>query len=177
MFRTAADGLHRSPHIVVARHQIPARRQEIRGLHTAAQVIGLGSALAAIRQRGRPDNVTVSIHYRMRAPKTMGFFRVQRGVNSAEDYIGAALPRHFANLISAQGIPRMDTDADDIATLDAVRIYRTERFIDEKRIAEGGWRSSRKYIQPTRRNNGSAKRHMARIDKVDPQALLHWARK
>jgi hypothetical protein len=91
--------------------------------------------------------------------------------------MGAALPRYPANLVPAQGICRMDTDADDIATLDAAGVYRTERFINENRVAVGGWRSSRKHIQTTRRNDGSAKRRMARIDKVNFHALLRWARK
>jgi hypothetical protein len=78
-------------------------------------------------------------------------------VNSAEDDIGAALTSQSSNLISTQGIPRVYTDAYDIATLDAAWIHRTEHFIDQYRVAERRGRGSRKHIEPARRDNGSAK--------------------
>ena len=90
-------------------------------------------ASAAILQNGRPDDVAVSLDHRMCPPDAVRFLRIECGVNSAEDDIGAALPSQSANLIPAQGIPRMDADADDISALDAAWIHRSECLIDDYR--------------------------------------------
>jgi hypothetical protein len=45
------------------------------------------------------------------------------------------------------------------------------RFIGQYRIAESNRRGSRKHVKPTRRNDGSAKRQMARIYEVNIHEL------
>jgi hypothetical protein len=117
----------------------------------------LRSTLAAVRQRSRPDKVAVSLHHGVRAANFQSFFRIECGVNSAEDDKGSALSRQFANLISAQGIPRVDSNANDIAGLDAEGIKRSEGLINEDWIAERGWCCRGNYEEPARSDNGSAK--------------------
>src|SRR5574340_406848 len=43
MLRTAADGLHRGPHVTLARHQVPARGQKTAALDAAAMIERLRS--------------------------------------------------------------------------------------------------------------------------------------
>jgi len=131
-----AHGLHRCPHISAARYKIPTRGHKIRCLDMSAGVNGLGNASATILQHGRPDEVTVSLDHRMRPSNAVRLLRIECGVNSAEDDVGTALPCQSPNLISTQRIPRMDADADDISTLDAAWIHRTECFIDHYGVAE-----------------------------------------
>src|ERR1035438_292814 len=141
MFRTATDGLYRGPHIVVARYKIPTRGQEIRGLDSAAQISGLGSGPAAVRQCGWPDNLTIAHHNSVRSPEATCFLRIECGVDSAKDYKGTALTADLANGISTQGILGMDADPDDITRLNAIGVQRMNCFIDETRVAEGRRRS------------------------------------
>src|SRR5262249_27249327 len=97
----------------------------------------------------------------------MCFLWIEGGVNAAEDNIGTPRACHPANIIASQCIRGVDANADDIAALDAAWIHRIERFVNENRVAEGGWGSGGKHIQPTRRNDRNTKRHVAWIDEVN----------
>jgi hypothetical protein len=88
-------------------------------------------------------------------------------MNSTEDHKGAAPPSYSADLISAECVPRVYPYADDISALDAIGIDRIECFIDNFGVAEGFWRGTRKYIQPARRNHGSAEGDMTWVYQVD----------
>jgi hypothetical protein len=44
-------------------------------------------------------------------------------MNAPEHHLGAALARHFANLVAPQRIRRVDSDANDIPRLNVVRVH------------------------------------------------------
>src|SRR6185312_12378166 len=63
MLGTAADGLHRGPHVILARHQVPARGQETATLDATAMTKRLSGAFAAVRPYQRPDQVALARHH------------------------------------------------------------------------------------------------------------------
>ena len=67
----------------------------------------------------------------MGATVFQGFFGIQRSVNAPVNYPRAASTRHAANLVSAQSIARVHTDADDISQRDAFRHNRLQRLVDK----------------------------------------------
>jgi hypothetical protein len=117
-------------HVALPRHQVPPRRQELRGFDAAALVHCLWSLARAIRQHLCPHDISVSFNHGVGAAKLMRFVWVEGCVNASEHHLGAAVARHSANFVASERIRRVDTDADDIARLDAVWGYCRQSFID-----------------------------------------------
>src|SRR5208337_4949878 len=118
MLGAAADGLHRGPHVTLARHQIPSRRHEVLGFNPATLVQRLEIAIGMISQDHRPGQVAVTFHYSVRAAQIRRFLRIKRGVNSAENNGGSTPASRVADLVSAQSVARVNADANDVASLD-----------------------------------------------------------
>ena len=133
MFWTSAHRLHRGPHAAVARDQIPACRQEAGAVDTAAEINRLGSTLSTIRENLCPDEIAVTLNHGMRPPDGSCFIRKASRVNAAEDHPGASLTAPPPDLVSAWRVSGADSDPDDIASLDAVRIKRKERVSSTSR--------------------------------------------
>ena len=103
----------------------------------------------------------------MGAPQIQGFLRIEGRVNATENNIGALLPRHFADFISAQRIPGMNSNSHDIAGLEAARISRNKCFIHENRVVVSGRCGRRQHIKPAWRDDRRAKGRMAWVDQVN----------
>ena len=67
--------------------------------------------------------------------EVQGFVRVQRGVNAAIDDERAPVASDPADLVSAQGVARVDADADDVARRDGGRVELLEGLVGDERIA------------------------------------------
>jgi len=130
VFGASTNGLHRSPHILFRIHQVPARGQEVAAGNLAAFIDSLRLAGQAIDYRLAPGNVAVSGHHRMSLTQVQSLFRKQGGVNSAVDHPRPTAARHPAHFVAAQGVARMNADADDIARLDGFRHHLLQRLID-----------------------------------------------
>jgi len=89
----------------------------------------------------------------MAFPTFQGLFREERGMNAAINHPSAPAPGHSSNLVAAQGIPRMHTDAHDVTRLNRIGHNLLERFIDENGIAHRPRRGCRKHKQPSRRDD------------------------
>ena len=63
MLRTSANGLHRGPHILVARHQIPSRGQELAAFNPSALIDTVWLAGEAIGHDLAPRNIAISLHH------------------------------------------------------------------------------------------------------------------
>src|SRR5215472_568292 len=166
MFGASADGLHRSPHVAIARNQVPARLNKIAGFDLTAAVERLRSPGATIPQHLCPDNVSIAFHDGMGAAKFPRFFGKKSGVNSAENHISATLSRQLSNFVSAQRVRRMNANADGISRLNARRINLKQGFIYKNGIAESSWRSTGKHVLPPRSDDCSPKRHSAWVNQV-----------
>ena len=75
MLRTAANGLHRRPHVPIFREQIPPRRHEVVAADAAAVVGGRGSSIDAVADDVPPDEIAVAAHDRVSAAVFSGFRR------------------------------------------------------------------------------------------------------
>ena len=95
-------------------------------------------------------------------------------MDAAENYEGTPITRDLANFISAQGILGMNANANNIARLNTIWIHMLECFVDEDGISEEGWRGRGDHIHPTRRNDRSAERRVARIDEVNLHTMFAW---
>src|ERR1700679_3548366 len=101
MLGTTTNRLHRSPHVLVGRQQIPAGRNKLLRIDFAALVNLLRSALDAGLQHLSPDHIAIALYNRVRMTTLQCFLWVERGVDAAVDPPGAAVPRHTANLVAA----------------------------------------------------------------------------
>ena len=77
-----------------------------------------------------------------------------------------ALARKPPDLVSAQGIARVDADADHVAGGDGGRVELLERFVGDERVAVFSRCRCRQHIEPAGGYDGHAERHVARIDQV-----------
>ena len=141
MLRATTNRLHRGPHIFVRRQQVPAGGNKLVRVDPAPLVDLFRLALHAGLQHLGPDDVAIALDHAVRVAALQRFFGVKRGVNAAIDHPGAALSRHAADFIAAQGIPGMNPDADKVSRLDARGNQRFERLVHDDRIAKrsGGW--------------------------------------
>ena len=124
VLRTAADRLHRGPHVFVARHERPARRLEFAAFDLAAVVHRQRRVARAVFEHTGPDQITVTFDDRVCATKFGGLFRIQRGVNAAEHDVRAARARSLTDPIAVQRVPGVNADPYDVARLDARGIPR-----------------------------------------------------
>lgn len=69
MLGATTNRLHRCPHVTIARDQIPSGRNEIGGLNLATYIDRLRSTLLTVGESLCPNNVSITLHYRMRSPK------------------------------------------------------------------------------------------------------------
>ena len=173
MLRASAHGLHRRPHVAALRQQIPARGDELVAADPAAFVQRLRVARHAVGHDLLPDEVAVAADDRVRRAVLARFVRKQRGVNAAVHDPGAALPGDPSDLVAAQGVARVDADADDVAGDDRFGVQRLEGFVDDEGIAPGGPGRGGQHIQPARRDDRHAKRHVARIDQMYTRTQRH----
>ena len=138
VLRAAAHGLHRSPHVSIARQQIPACPHERVASDTSALVLRQRRAARAIGEHRRPDQIPIAADDRVRLAMLPGFVRVERGVNPAEHHVSAAGSNETAQLIAADRIGGVDADADHVTCRDAVEIERLEGFVGDGRAAVFG---------------------------------------
>ena len=169
MFRAAAHGLHRSPHVTIARSEIPARGQELLSRNPPA-VINLSGPLRRRHQIGdhlRPNDISVAFDHDVGAAQLEGLFRIQGRVDAAIHDPGSAFTRHASDFHAAQSIAGMDADANDIAGLNEFGLNLFKGLVGNERIAVAGRSSGGKHVQPTRRDHADAERSIAGIDQVD----------
>src|SRR4051812_42778080 len=117
MLRTAAHRLHRSPHVLLARDQVPTRGREVVGIDAAAHIDFLRHAFDAVGDGVPPHYVTIAGDDGVRAAEFVRLIGIERRVDAAEDYVSPALASHLAHFVPAQRIAGMDSDTDDVAGL------------------------------------------------------------
>src|SRR5579863_4190538 len=120
MLGATANRLHRGPHIAVAGNQIPAGGNEISGFDLPPAVDGLGNSLAAIGKGPPPRDVAITLDHRVRAAEFERFIGIKSRVDSAKDYKCAPAARHLANLVTAQRVRGMNSNADRISRVNRV---------------------------------------------------------
>ncbi len=156
MLRASAYGLYRTPHVSAVRQQIPARRDELFGVHASTLVSWQERALHGMLDHQRPDRIAVAADHAVGAASFMRLVGIQRRVNAAEDHRRAARSHGRTNLIAAQRISRVDADPDDVAGVDGVEIERLERFIDDAWPSVCGRCGRAQDEQPARRDHTNA---------------------
>ena len=171
MLGAAPNRLHRGPHVALARHQVPAGGQERVGFNAAAFVDRQRRSLGAIRQYPGPDHISIALDYRVSATQFVGFVGIEGGVNASEHHVGAALAGHFPDFVAAERVGGVDADADNIAGLNLIRVYRLQGLVDQAGIAKARRCRRCKHIQPARGNDRGAKRNFTGIDEVNAHAM------
>ena len=71
----------------------------------------------------------------MRAAARERFLGIERGVDTAVDDMGPPRARQPAYVVAAQGVGRVNANADDVAWAELGGIKRLERFVRENRVA------------------------------------------
>lgn len=96
-----------------------------------------------------------------------GFVGKERRVNAAEDHPGPSRARLPPDFVAAPRVAGMDPDADDVARGDRLDVHVLECFVDDDRIAPFGAGRGGEHVQPTRRDDSDAERHVARVDQMN----------
>src|SRR5260370_15427117 len=92
MLRTAADGLHRRPHIAIGRQQVPSRRLELVCLDLSAGINSLRGALTAVLQHSSPGDISIACHHSIGTPVLNGFLWLEAAVDASKDDPPPPLP-------------------------------------------------------------------------------------
>ncbi len=82
-----------------------------------------------------PRDVAIAFDDGVAAAEVQGFVRVQRGMNAAIDDKRTAIAGDPAHLVTAQGISRVDADADDIPRRNRGRVELLEGLVGNERVA------------------------------------------
>jgi len=101
MFRAAANGLDRGPHVAARWKQVPPRREKFVRFDTTAVVEALKAIAIDVGEHPRPDAIAVARDDRVSAPEIESLLWIKRRVNTAEDDAGAARARQTADLVAA----------------------------------------------------------------------------
>jgi hypothetical protein len=88
-------------------------------------------------------------------------------VDSAEHDPCAALARFRADLVAAEHVGGMNTDANDVALLDPLELQLLERFVNKNGRAELGGRGCGQHVEPAGGDDGGTERHVARINEIN----------
>src|SRR5712692_2767580 len=163
---TSTHGLNRSPHVAVARHQLPTCREELVGFDAPSFVDLLQESIRAIAQNPCPNDVSIPLYHRMSASELKRFLRVEAGVNAAEDYMRSALSGHAPYFVATQAIAAMDPDANHGARLKLRAVDLRQSFVAKYGVAIGTRSSSGNHVKPSGRYNSNTKRQVARIDEM-----------
>ena len=129
MLGAAAHGLHRGPHVTVARHQVPTRRHKFIRFNSATGIHRFEIALDVVRQGTGPDHIAIALYHGVRSAQFRRFLRIERRVNSAENDSRALCASRVADLISPQSVAGVNTDAHHIPSLDGGHLYRLQGLI------------------------------------------------
>ena len=81
----------------------------------------------------------------MRPAELVRFVGIKGGVNAAIDHRGAGGARRPAHFVATQGVPRVDTDADDVARLNGGEVEKFEGFVSQNGVARIRGRSRREH--------------------------------
>ena len=81
----------------------------------------------------RPDHVAVALDDRVRAAETVRLFRVQRGMDAAEDHRRPSGPRERADFVSAKRVAGVNAHAHDVAGLDRLEVEGLQGFVRDPR--------------------------------------------
>ena len=135
MLGAAAHGLHGRPHIPIGREQIPSRAKEVLGVDLSAFMDNIELAVEAPFDRLAPRDVAVTLDDGVAPAEAERFVRIERGVDAAVDDERAPVAGDLADLVSPQGVARVDPDADDVAGRDARRVELLQRLVGDARIA------------------------------------------
>ena len=167
VLRAAAHRLHRAPHVAPGGQQIPAARHERVAFDAAAIVLRAERPSDCVVQRLGPCTLAVAGDDRVRAAESVRLFRKERGVDAPEHDVRAGIPGGDADLVTAERVTSMDSDADDVPGRDDRRVEAFERLVDQQWRAERLWRGRCQDIQPARRDDADAERYVTRVDEID----------
>ena len=136
MFGAAANGLYGSPHVLVARHEIPTGGEEVCAADAAAFVDFLGrSAGHAVGDDFAPGDVAVAFDYGVGVALFKSFFGEEGGVNAAIDDPSSTFAGDAADFVAAESVAGVDADADDVAGLNGFWEDLLDGLVDEDGIS------------------------------------------
>ena len=167
MLGAAPDGLHRRPHVAARPQQIPSGGEKLLRWNAAGIIDFLWGPLGAIGQHGAPHDVAVAFDHGMGAAELLRLFRIERGVNAAEDHPGAALAAEAAQIIAAAGIAGVDADTDDIPRLQAGGIERLQTLVANDGVAVLRRRGAGQNVQPARCDDTDPKRKLVGVNQMN----------
>ena len=167
MFRAAADGLHRPPHVASLGQEVPPGRDELVRIDASGLVHELQGSLRRVVEDDRPDLVAVALDDRVRAAEALGFFGIERRVDAAVDDGRALGSRLGADFVSAEGVAGVDAETHHVAGLHGLEVERFERLISNARIAVPGGSGPGQDEQPSGCDDAYSKGKMTRVDQVN----------
>jgi hypothetical protein len=114
-----------------------------------------------------PDHVAVALDHAVRAAELCRLFRKERRVNAAVHDPRASLAREASDFVATQRVPGVNPDADHVARRNRFRIDVRDRFVDDQRVAPRCTGGGREDVEPARRDDRDAERHVTGVDQMD----------
>jgi hypothetical protein len=114
-----------------------------------------------------PDNISIALDDRVGAAAFKGLFREEGGVDTAVDYGGAALPGLLSDVVSAESVAGVNTDAYDVSGRYGLDVEWFEGLVYEDGITHGLRCSGGQDEQPARGDHGCSEGVIAGVDKMN----------
>ena len=127
--------MHGGPHVLIARRQVPTRRDELIAGDSAAVVDLLSCPRKQIGNHFSPDYIAIALDDDVGAPKLHRFIGIKSGVNTAIHNKSTAFAGHFSQFHTAQRIAGVNADTNHISGFDTVRLEWRQGFIGDEGIA------------------------------------------
>ena len=131
VLRASSRRLHRAPHVLALRQQIPARLRKPVRLQPAALVYPFQPALRAIPQRLTPCDIAIAPYHGIGRAILERLFRVQRRMHAPKHHSRSAFVRDAPHLVPSQRIQRMHANSDNIASLNRLRVKRLKCLVHD----------------------------------------------
>ena len=131
MLRATTNGLYGGPHVALARDQVPARMQKLRGFDPASFVDRLESAMGTVREHLRPHYISVAFDNCVGTTQFLRFKGIESRVDASENHVCATITSDSPNLVPTKCIRGVDAYPDNISGLNVQRIHCLQSLIDQ----------------------------------------------
>lgn len=137
------------------------------GFDAAAIVDRLEATLDGVVEDFRPNDVAIAFNGGVGGSEFENLFREKGGVDAAVNDSGTEVAGDFPDGVTAEGVPGVYADADDVTFINGGRVELFEGLIADDGVAEDRGGGGGEHVEPAGGNHRGTEGHIAGIDQVD----------